>query len=320
MKTKKIAFGLLLFFSLTMLTMGCQPQSVMAQAMDLSLSPPLTIKKADQGALIRYPIQITNTAPQKIRVKPHIYRFTSDGKTGSPQINLGSTVSYARIETEGFAFESPFSLEKGQTQTLVIAVTPPSPLREDLQMVFLLEADDGTTLPQSGASITGMIGSNLILQADEFYAGKAPLQIKSLTGTQIVNMFSPITIAALIENTGSTVASISGVIQLTGMRGETKETIAIFPDLVLGKSTRLLRMSNRTDELNIPMPPQFTGNFWPGIYKVTITLRHPQLLQVAAQTTASLAVIIFPSTLLFGLLGFVAFFAIARFIFKHIKH
>lgn len=223
----------------------------------LSVSPPTAFIKLKPGSKTTHTITLENTGSQTVRVKPVFYDFKSDGQTGLPQLQNQFSFPYLDIPPSGFPQVTIPARGKGQ---LTLMFTPPMDAQEgEYPFTVVFESEPGQV---SGLTTIGQgIGSNLIVLVTNQDQTAPSLSIDQLKTSRIVDSFRPLGLEVLIKNNGLSSQVASGSATLKNWRGELITSFTLYPDIVLGNSTRLGRSLHVNPQSTADDNPYSAGEF-----------------------------------------------------------
>lgn len=251
-------------------------QSIRAQQITLSLSPPIveTIIKPGKSILVAYTIS-NGGDPTTIRFK--MRTFSAQGTSGAMNISddLEGPVRFS-LDNADLQLEQPFLLRTGTYKQAVVRMRIPEGTPEgDYYYVLLAETESTPGVNGSSGSISkASVGSPLLITITQ--SGK--LQIKgsiesihitprysfSLFNTQyqIIDSSDELPVLLTLKNEGNNVFKPEGTIIVKGGLGKTL-THEIVPQNVLSNSSRIISCS----------PTCIFSDFFIGKYDVKATVR-----------------------------------------------
>lgn len=249
-----------------MFSISTIPVFAQDSGLDITISPPLKVVDITGTGPIPLSYTIVNNSSVDLVATPVVKRFHSDNISGIPIIE-DTDLKNAVIETPGYALDKPFSLPSQQPISFVLTITPTN-VNSDILGTLLIKAHPASSQAVgTSTSFTIVIGSNIILKSA--LHNPSPISITQINMPKIFDVFSPITVQALAINSDSSSTQIHGTVELK----ETHELIALFPDLIIGNSTRELRgIQNYGNNQSIPKNIQFSGFHFPGIYHLHFTI------------------------------------------------
>ncbi|NCN83176.1 MAG: hypothetical protein GW947_04395 [Candidatus Pacebacteria bacterium] len=235
----------------------------------LVVSPAQSYLKILPGNKASHTISLENSGTETLEVSPKVLDFVTDGKTGIP-ILLGKT-EFAYLNLTDALYQPITLAPHGKAQLTLSFTVPPGAKNKEYPLSILFSAhkpgSDQTELDAS--PVTGSVVSNLVvLVSDESEATKK-LTLSTLGAPRFVDSFSNITFAPVIKNEAYAAAIASGSATLYNWQGKQIADFPIYPDSVLGFSTRELR--SYTTELQ-PRLFVYKAPFLLGPYKLEVQI------------------------------------------------
>lgn len=277
-----LATVLLAFGSCFVWVGGAQAQTI-PNNYNLSVAPSSAFLKAKPGATTTHTITLRNNSPFSTVVSIHLVDFLPDGATGIPQLLTTFSLPYVDNLEQ---LQEQISIPSQGSKNVVISLTVPAdaPEREYPTTILIesrYEATDGAT------ALIPAIGSNLVVWVSDRDHVDEKLEVISLQRPKVIDSFRPLTFEPLVENLETMSAVASGSATIKNWQGQVLGTMEIYPDIVLGKSTRIIKAA-KAAELVLPNSPEaatarrfeptdfnFTQPFWLGPYTVEFTFVHP---------------------------------------------
>lgn len=302
--------GLILFLTILMTPIMAQNQGVdQISLVNLSVSPPSAYLRLKPGSSATHTITLENLSNSPLTISPEVVDFKPDGQTGVPQVQKTLSFPYLDIPESGLG---TLTLEPKQTAQLTLKFKAPagSQVKEyPMTILFHHQNNDLTvTSGNSQAQISASIGSNLVvLVADRDL--EPQLKVKSIQAPLITDTFQVFEFSPLLENGQVSATIASGSASIKNWQGRVAVNWQIFPDVVLGQSTR--QAQALIDILgDSPRPGTFKlkSKLW-GIHSIQVSTTHqnPEGAMVidSTQSRYFLAIPIIPSLILI-LLGILA--------------
>lgn len=285
----KVSRSLLLLFGLGMLWVTKVPANapIYAQTIptnyQLNVSPASAFLKARPGQSTTHTLTLRNNSPFGTVVAIRMADFEPDGYTGIPQIK--PTFSFPYVDNLA-QLQQEMTIPAHTSKTVQIAMTVPenAPERE-YPIVVLVESKYETEA--GNTSIIPTVVSNLVVWASaRDYVGQK-LEVVSLQRPKVIDSFRPFTFTPLVKNLETSSAVASGSATIKNWRGQVLGEAEIFPDVILGAATRVLRAAE-PEKMVLPSDPEaqfarklkpaefnFTQPLWLGPYTVEFTFIHP---------------------------------------------
>jgi hypothetical protein len=260
-----------------------------ANEFELAVSPPVAYLKLKPGTRGRHTITLTNHGSTELKIAPRVVDFLPDGTSGRPVIQDSLTFPYleqAGIESDKLQNRvsegrlEPISLPAGKKAqlTLVFNIPQEAPDRE-YPLTILFESDQSVvTNPLNQSYVKGSLGSNLIVLISKHDQPPYGLEVETLSVPPVIDTFSRIKLAPLVRNRGFSASVATGTATIKNWQGKTVAEYKIFPDVVLGNSSRVLRAAVEpsdpiSEEGLIPGEFIFKPPFLLGPYTIDLTLQ-----------------------------------------------
>lgn len=292
-KTNRITTQLLRKTSLVVLFQLVQllfVGSVFAQTqLDLtsfSVSPPTAFLLVKPGSQATHTITLENTSRETLFIQPSMVDFSPDGKTGNPVLESQTTFPYltfpdGRTVKNGWDLTKIKPGEKAQL-TLRIAVPPLEKEKEwPVTILFTARPNPEEASPtRTNTTVLPSIGSNLIVLVSHEEQPVADLELLEAGVPQFADSLRPLTLKPVVKNTRFAATVASGTAELKNWWGKTIATHDIYPEIILGYSSR--KMTGIAPAANLPqdkapekIPLTLKPSFLMGVYQVTYTVHTP---------------------------------------------
>lgn len=277
-------------------TLAANAQTIDQPILDLAVSPPVAYLKVRPGNRVEHSITLENIGPHDLSITPEVVDFSTDGLTNQPI--LGSSHSFPYFEDEA-RLKEPLLLPSQRRAQLTISMNVPSNAPEQEYPLTILfqgqvvamdgDSADNDSADGNGANsddansdgatpITGVVGSNLILLVSRAEQLVQELSIDRVEVDQtslgrIVDSTRPLVFYPIAYNQRPHAHQASGSAQITNWRGQVVADFDIYPDVVLGNDTRLLR-AMVMDEAMETTPTEFRHDpgFLLGPYTISVSL------------------------------------------------
>lgn len=289
-------FGVVLLAVFVIFTLPTWAQTQPAQLTqssalyNLSITPPTAYLKLKPGSKANHTISLTNSGSRALTLTPKIVDFEADGRTGLPVLKESHTFPYFAMAADQL---KPVVVEPGQNAQLVLAFEVPAtaPDKEyPLTVVFESSPDGAGT--GVGAALAGATASNLIVLVSSKDELENRLVIEDFGAPLLVDSFRNVNFRPLVKNERFSASVASGSAKLTSWIGKTLAEFPIYPEVVLGFSSRELRaqLDPRPGEGELPIPTEFAYDpvFLFGPVKISVTLTNPSGSDTFSATTFAL--------------------------------
>lgn len=289
-----------------------------AQPIDLTVSPPVSYLLLKPGETNRHVVTLEQYGTIPLEMEVLVVDFQADGRTGQPNLgdlaNLSATTfPHVRLEGSGLMIDSAgtgasFTLGVGERRTITLVFAlPDTQVEREYPMSVLFTARPAGSVIQSGsgASVSALVGSNLIATVSRTERDRGRLQPKTIDAPTILDSLGRLNFTILAENTGLNATNASGSATITNWQGTEVARYDFYPDMILANSTRLLRTStDGSDPLDPDIDPSlisevfgYEAAFLLGPYTIDIELAHNGQLESAGSTRVSARVVALPYSL-----------------------
>ena len=238
---------------------------------NLTLSPAQIEFVLKPGVTIIQAYDVINDDDSSITLNTEVLPWIPSGTNGS--VNYNQAVSNPNIEfslnNANIQLGQPFTLAANSKQQLVLKIKTNSNigLSDNYYTFFVFQDQNTTTTSKDNFSqASGKIGSHLLLTVSDTENPKVTSEIQSFSISPKIKdvFFRPITFEGKIKNNSDFFFKTNGKITITKNDQIIKE-LELNSDNVLNHHSRNFSCSNQnTCQINPP--------FWPGSYKVSLTL------------------------------------------------
>lgn len=278
MITKKTQFTSILAIVLFLLGLVClSPESLFAQNFSLSVTPEVHYMRIKPGSKVRHTITLENTSDKAITVTPTIYDFRADGTSGRPVLTGKTTFPYLDLES---IHNNTLTIPANKRAQLGLLFSVPEDASEKeypLTVLFQSQPDSSADADVE-SQLVGAIGSNLIVLVSHNDQLSNAININSISVPFLVDSFKKVTLSPLVKNNHFAATNMAGSVRVKNMFDEVVAEFNIFPDTVLGFSSRELRAMRtefQTDVEPEPVPFSFKPDFMIGPHTVEVTITAP---------------------------------------------
>lgn len=278
MKTKKPQYTSILGVFILLLGLVCvYPESLFAQNFSLSVTPEVHYMRIKPGSKVRHTITLENTSNKAITVTPTIYDFKADGSSGRPILTGKTTFPYLDLESI-HGNELTIPANKRAQLGLLFSVPEDASEKEYPLTVLFQSQPDSSSNSDSESQLVGAIGSNLIVLVSHDEQLSHAININSISVPFLVDSFKKITLSPLVKNNHFAATNMAGTVTVSNMFDEEVVAFNIFPDTVLGFSSRELRALRSEFQVDVEpeaVPFSFKPSFLLGPYTVEVTITAP---------------------------------------------
>ena len=279
MNTKMIQLLKTTIFALSMALLITIPTVVQAQtqAFTVSVTPDTSYIRIKPGSKVRHTITIENKGVLTLTLRPTIFDFKADGTTGRPILVGESTFPYLAIKDIS---QQTISIPGGKRAQLALLFTVPEDAEEkEYPLTVLFESTPTqSTVPGSSSQLVGAIGSNLIVLISHDEQASQLINIDSISIPKIVDSFKKVTLKPLVKNNNFAATNVAGTVIVKNMFDTQIAHFNIFPDTILGFSSREIRAMRTDFQKDIEpeaVPFAFDPSFLLGLYTVEVTVTQP---------------------------------------------
>ncbi|HKX73570.1 MAG TPA: hypothetical protein VJM32_06125 [Candidatus Saccharimonadales bacterium] len=224
-----------------------------------SISPPLIELKADPGQTVNATIKFTNVSGGELLIKTQFNDFGAKDESGDPNIIFDDTQSVTYSLRNWIASPQPFKIASKETKTLTFPITVPNDAEPGGHYAVIRFTGTAPDLEQSGVSLTGSIGSLVLLQvagdikedAEMIEFAPATVHTKQNGDPEYTNTSffetGPLGFVQRIKNSGNVHVKPTGTVEIFNAFGSKVSTVRVNgdptnpkdpPKSVLPQSTR----------------------------------------------------------------------------------
>lgn len=292
MKTNKntilaLVLGLLSIFALQKTALLSSISAQGLPNLDISVTPPVEYVFVEPGETISHAVVVEYKGTEPVQVIVEVVDFTPDDLTGAPILSKTNSFPHIQLVDLSKSLGKPFPMKPNSRENLIFKLSPPlhAVVREyPLTILFTAIPDLDLGQDISGAKTTGALGSNLIVFVSSEKPGNSPLEIEKVTAPIFIDSFEKLSFRVVARNQASSATVAHGEATIHNWRGKEIKKFYIYPDAVLGKSTRPLRAAKSdptTLDLNsvdpnelIPLNFEYQAPFLIGPYTFRVTLNN----------------------------------------------
>lgn len=282
-QTWKVSSLLLVLMVGLMIKSSVYAQQIPTQY-QLSVTPASGFLKVRPGTKAIHKIIVRNPSNFPVEISASIVDFIPDGKSGAPILLSSSSFPYLEQEE---VLQRPRTLNAGSQEVVDIAIQVPEGAPEKEYPLTILVKANAKAQQDNSTALFPTIGANLIVWVSQRSEPSQQITVESLQRPTIVDSFRPFEFEPLVRNLEVMSAVASGSATVKDWRGKVLGTMEIYPDIVLGESTRVLRgavpapvvlpddPSAAYAPRLMPTPFSFSQPFWLGPLTVEFTFIHP---------------------------------------------
>lgn len=303
--TIKILFTMFLFLVIIGSAAHTLATKTYAQELisELTITPPVSYLQIKPGSKARHTITIENTGDSSLEVTPRAVDFTANGVSGMPMLSETTTFPYFQDAEQLF---KPITLESGKKAQLTIQFSVPqtAPEKEFPLSIIFTAAPEKPDTDSSLASVTSGVASNVIVLVSNQNTLQQTLEVTNYDLSSVIDSFSPITANPVAKNNRFSTTTASGSATLKNWRGKVVAEYSVYPDNILGFSSRALRFVTKDSLSNpenvVPTPFTYDPLFFMGPYTLEISFIDPTSTSVSVH---SKTIVVFPYKILLVVLG-----------------
>lgn len=175
------------------------PNDVMAQAINLSITPPLLEVMVAPGKEVKQVFTITNDGGDVILI-PKILYFIPDSTDGTVELTDEVAPDWVKFN------QDTFSLKNGNRTDFTVTINPPEGTEEtDHFLTLVIETTVPTdVLGQASTFYKSIIGSNILITVSKDGNPKKSAEVIEFTAPKIIDSFvNPIPLNLVLRNNGN---------------------------------------------------------------------------------------------------------------------
>ncbi len=288
--------------------------------LNLTVTPATSYIRIKPGSVVSHTVTLENNALEPLTVSPKILDFSSDGKSGIPV--LSSSTAFPYLDIKSIESQTITLPPQKRAQLTLRFQIPENAEEKEFPLTLLFKS---TALPapnsESSSNLTGAIGSNIIVLISQDEQLTKTIEVADHGVPKIVDSYDTLTLTPMVKNTNFAATTMAGKIVVTNMWGKEVVAFPIFPDTILGYSTRELRAMRTFFQPDIDpeaVPFAYKKNsIMLGPHTVTISLTQPYTSEnageiVATRSVAFFALPIIPTLALLGIVFSLVMFYFAN--------
>lgn len=246
-KQRKVVIFIFLLCSFFILNSSFLIGKVMAQAISLSISPPLFEVMIQPGKEVKETYTISNGGGDTT-ITPKIVYFQTADEGGN--INLTEDIAPDWVKYS----KDNIKIKNGDSVEFNVVIAPPNDTEEtDHFLTLLFETAEPTdVLSQSSSFFKSQIGTNILITVSKDGNPKKSAEIVEFTAPKIIDsLFGKINYAVKIKNNGNSFWKPNGKI-VSG-----SETLKLAPFNILSGSTRSIDCFNNENVVSCNLQNKF---------------------------------------------------------------
>ena len=242
----KLILVSVLFFLFT-ITCILLPRKIYAQAINLSISPPLFELMIQPNKQVKQIFTITNLGGDSI-ITPSLVYFEPSDETGNVNLTENQVADWVIYN------QSPFNLKGQEKFDFEVLFSPPSDTEEiDHLLTLVFETNEPVDLlGQNSATYTSRIGANILLTISKDGSPKKSAEIIELLAPKIIDSLYPIRYALKLANNGNSFWKPSGKITTKD------EVLTLAPQNILSGYSRNINCIDNETLINCKLKKKFS--------------------------------------------------------------
>lgn len=294
----KLGAGFAIIFGWLLLSSQPTQAQITNNPIDIAISPPTAYVHVKPGETLTHEVTLENKGSQDLELNMTMTRFSPDGLTGKPVLNLKD--SLADAFGDNVKIDQKFTLKKGERRTIDFKIDIAASAQEkEHPLTLLFTAKPINTQPTSGGSsaqVSGIIGSNLIIFISPTDNDQGEIVIDQIDAPIFVDSFSKIPLTIIAKNIGLNATPTKGEAAIASWFNKQVAEYVFYPDMVLANSSRRVRgvSSEEAEEFDIDETADeqlqqlsyqfdYDSPFLLGAYTISVTIgRDMQQVRVIA--------------------------------------
>lgn len=250
-------------------------------AAEITVSPPVDYLQIKPGSRTAHTITVENSGTESLSLRPSIVDFIPSQETGLPILQQSHSFPY--FENEAAVLQST-TLAPGQKAQLTLTiVVPSSATPAEYHLTALFSGTSGAFGTAGNSGLAATVGSNIIILISGENQHQPALTIDTIRTPRIIDSFSPLEVIPVAQNTRFAASTASGSATIRNWRGQVVAKYSLYPDVVLGFSSRPLRGLAGTAEEPVPVPLKHKPLLLLGPYFITVTLTNTSTTQLVTE-------------------------------------
>ena len=222
--------------------------SSLALATDLLVSPANSYIQVDGGEERWLDYELKNDSQQNLAISLDAVSFIPDEDYGQPILQPELLFPYFSLHESSSEATLSVILPANSQKKVQIRVAPPLGIeKKEYPTTLFFVAEPEIKSESSNTQVSFRLGSNLIVQTDKSNLDKSQLTLEAPKLGGMVDSFVLPKQQVKIVNQGASGTLIQGQLRLRRKSGELVQSWDFYPDLVLGKSSRLARGKTEPD-------------------------------------------------------------------------
>jgi len=224
----------------------------------LNVSPPINYISVQPGETKSFQLTLQNYGKRNLEIQLSLAEFESNNLTGQPIIKPNSKFEYLKPKNPAWSWLRSNLVKSGETVKVIFDITVPTTAKSmEYHLTILAQAGitsaETTAADMSGelnstSSVTGLIGSNLILAIAKDSENLNQIVLTDWEIPRYIDSLGSIDIQGLVKNTGNQSGPILGRASLIGPGGKLLKSWLVYPDMVLPNSSRTVRFVDTTQD------------------------------------------------------------------------
>lgn len=257
------------------------PQVLSAQSapqLDLSVDPATDFLQVKPGQKAVHSVTLTHNGTLPLQVTPRIVDFVADGQSGQPLLSDQASVDFITLQNPDMNLGQAFSLAPHTSKKIELVIAPTAdtvPREYPLTLLFESKPANPETTIGTSSQTSAIIGSNLVIFVGDDSTVQGEMRIEKLDTSHVIDSFQPLKFAVTVFNDSAKSVPIQGTIKITDWLNRELINYDLEPDVVLGKSSRLVRQQTENEQ-DLTTQFIFDKPFLLGFYSIEVILDQPQ--------------------------------------------
>lgn len=257
---------------------------------NLTVTPAVSYIRIKPGSIVNHTVTLENNSLEPLTVTPSVVDFSSDGKTGVPV--LSTTTAFPYLDLESIHSQTVTIPPLKRAQLTLRFEVPENAEEKEYPLTLLFKS---ALLPapssESSSNLVGAIGSNIIVLISQEEQVTNKLELVENGVPSFLNSTDTLTIVPLVKNNSFAATTVAGTVTIKNPWGAELTTFHLFPDTVLGYSSREMRAMRTVFQPDIePEAVPIAYKNSPALFgphTVTITLTQPYTSQNSNQVVST---------------------------------
>jgi hypothetical protein len=217
---------------------------------DLRLSPSRAYLQVKPGEEFVHTVEIEQRGSTTLEATAEIVDFQPD-MFGQAVLQTSSSVPFVKVSP------AQLTLVPGRPQTVTLTIGPGTSAREQeypLSLLVTAKPDPSFSVAPQETAVTGRGVSHMILLVSPTTTARGRLTLESFEAPKFIDSFQAFSFSAAIKNSGLHATPASGSASITSWWGSQIYSARLFPDMILGNSSRQVRVQDSSAPDSAALP------------------------------------------------------------------